>query len=312
MIQTQSLNVESGGDIFNKTIGIKVDVDTSEGMKHGVPVLLALFKKHHIKASFFVPMGKDHTGRTVKRVFTRKGFLKKAGRVGVISTYGIKTLLYGIVLPGPEIAKENRTIIKDITDEGHELGIHGYDHVYWHDHIKHISAQKTEEILHKSVNTFKELLSENPKSFAAPGWMVNAYALRFFENNGFIYTSNARGHSPFYPSFEGEEFHILELPSTLPTLDEVVGVAGTDRATLTRYFLDALKDGLNIMTVHTELEGNRWAGFLDGFLRETLKSGYTYNRLIEIAEECKALPVETCEMRFGYVDGRAGEVSLQK
>lgn len=105
MIQTQSLNVESGGDIFNKTIGIKVDVDTSEGMKHGVRCSTALFKKHHIKASFCA-MGKDHTGRTVKRVFTRKGFLKKAGRVGVISTYRIKTLLYGIVLPGPEIAKE--------------------------------------------------------------------------------------------------------------------------------------------------------------------------------------------------------------
>lgn len=135
--------------------------------------------------------------------------------------------------------------------------------------------------------------------------MVNAYALRFLRIT-VLYIRAMRGHSPFYPSFEGEEFHILELPSTLPTLDEVVGVAGTDRATLTRYFLDALKDGLNIMTVHTELEGNRWAGFLDGFLRETLKSGYTYNRLIEInlLEECKALPVETCEMRFGYVDGR--------
>lgn len=306
------MSVEPGEDALNKTIGIKVDVDTSEGMKHGVPVLLALFKRHNIKASFFVPMGKDHTGRTVKRVFTRRGFLKKAGRVGVISTYGIKTLLYGIVLPGPEIARENKTIIQDITKEGHELGVHGYDHVYWHDHIKHISAQKTEDILHKSVNTFNELLNVSPKSFAAPGWMVNTHALRFFENNGFVYTSNARGHSPFYPLFKGEMFRMLELPSTLPTLDEVVGVAGTDRATLTKYFLDALKDGLNIMTVHTELEGNRWTGFLDDFLRESIKSGYRYKRLIDIAIECKDMPVETCEMHYGCVDGRAGEVCVQK
>jgi len=306
------LSVEPGEDALNKTIGIKVDVDTSKGMKHGVPVLLALFKRHNIKASFFVPMGKDHTGRTVKRVFTRRGFLKKAGRVGVISTYGIKTLLYGIVLPGPEIARENKTIMQDITKEGHELGIHGYDHVYWHDHIKHISAQKTEDILRKSVDTFNKLLNVNPKSFAAPGWMVNTHALRFFENNGFVYTSNARGRSPFYPLFRGEDFRMLELPSTLPTLDEVVGVAGTDRATLTKYFLDALNDGLNIMTVHTELEGNRWTGFLDDFLRETIKSGYIYKRLIDIAMEYKDIPVETCEMHYGYVDGRAGEVCVQK
>jgi len=91
-----------------------------------------------------------------------------------------------------------------------------------------------------------------------------------------------------------------------------VGVAGTDRATLTKYFLDALNDGLNIMTVHTELEGNRWTGFLDDFLRETIKSGYIYKRLIDIAMEYKDIPVETCEMHYGYVDGRAGEVCVQK
>ena len=60
-----------------KTIGIAVHVDTYEGMKKGVPVLLALFQKYGIKASFFVPMGKDHTGWTVKRIFKRKGFLKE-------------------------------------------------------------------------------------------------------------------------------------------------------------------------------------------------------------------------------------------
>ncbi|MEI6152644.1 MAG: hypothetical protein WCQ90_00990, partial [Deltaproteobacteria bacterium] len=80
------MSAEAGERTLSKVIGIKVDVDTSEGMKHGVPVLLTLFKKYNIHASFFVPMGKDHTGWTAKRVFTRKGFLKKAGRVGVVST----------------------------------------------------------------------------------------------------------------------------------------------------------------------------------------------------------------------------------
>ena len=130
---------------WDKVIGIKVDVDTYRGMKQGVPVLLGLFRKYGIKASFFVPMGKDHTGRTAKRVFTRKGFLKKAGRVGVVDTYGIKTLMYGLVLPGPEIARENASIVRAIVDEGHEAGIHGLDHVYWHDHIKHLTRERTEK-----------------------------------------------------------------------------------------------------------------------------------------------------------------------
>jgi len=306
------LNAEAGEGVLSKVIGIKVDVDTSEGMKHGVPVLLALFKKYNIQASFFVPMGKDHTGWTVKRVFTRKGFLKKAGRVGVVSTYGIRTLLYGLLLPGPEIAKKNVALLRRITEEGHELGIHGYDHVYWHDHIKHLGRERTEGILRKSVEVYRGLLNKDPQSFAAPGWMINAHALKFFEDNGFIYTSNARGHAPFYPSLDGEAFHIPELPSTLPTLDEVVGLAGTDTSSLTKFFLDALKEGLNIMTVHTELEGKHWTGFLDAFLRKSIESGFTYKRLIEIAVECKNLStIKTCEIQYGSVEGRAGEVCVQ-
>jgi peptidoglycan/xylan/chitin deacetylase (PgdA/CDA1 family) len=282
-------------------------------MKNGVPKLLALFEKHSIHASFFSPMGKDHTGRTVKRVFTRKGFIKKAGRVGVLSTYGIKTLMYGIVLPGPEIAKKNTHLLRKIIEEGHELGIHGYDHVYWHDHIKNLSMDRTVEILHRSVEVYKKTVGNSPKSFAAPGWMINQHALKFFEDNGFAYTSNARGKSPFYPSMGGKTFHILELPSTLPTLDEVVGIAGTDVSSLSEFFFRALNENLNIITVHTELEGKHWTGFFDVFLRKSLEAGFTFKRLIEIAGECKDMQnVKACGMHYGSVEGRAGEVCVQK
>jgi len=62
--------------------------------------------------------------------------LKKegTGRVWAAAT-SIKTLMYGLLIPGPEIARKNRLILRRIGTEGHELGIHGYDHVYWHDHI---------------------------------------------------------------------------------------------------------------------------------------------------------------------------------
>ena len=141
-----------------KTIGIAVHVDTHEGMKKGVPALLALFQKYGIKASFFVPMGKDHTGWTVKRVFTRKGFLKKAGTGRVwAEAVSKKTLMYGLLLPGPQIAKKNRELLQRITEEGHELGIHGYDHVYWHDHIKGFDRKRTEEEVGKLLKVYREL-----------------------------------------------------------------------------------------------------------------------------------------------------------
>jgi undecaprenyl phosphate-alpha-L-ara4FN deformylase len=296
-----------------KVIGIKVDVDTSEGMKRGIPRLLSLFEKYRIQASFFVPTGKDHTGWTAKRVFTKKGFLKKAGRVGVVSTYGVKTLMYGLLLPGPEFARKNRELLSAVTGQGHDLGIHGHDHVYWHDSIKRLGRQRTEQELERSFAVFEELTSRKPGSFAAPGWVVNSHALRFFSERNLLFTSNARGRSPFLPRMGGEMFPVLEIPSTLPTLDEVVGVAGTEAASLSRFFLQSLSDGLNILTVHTELEGHRWTGFLELFLKEALNKGFTFRKLGDIAVDLKAGPsLPVCDVEYGLIDGRAGEVCLQQ
>jgi len=298
---------------LKRVIGLKVDVDTFDGMRKGVPNLLRLFKKYNIQASFFVPMGKDNTGRTVKRVFLKKGFLKKAGRVGVLNTYGFKTLMYGLLLPGPEIAQVNASLLKTIGEEGHEVGIHGLDHVYWHDHIKMLSKEKTNRILEKACSTYNEIFKKPPLSFAAPGWMINSHALHFFEEHGFVYTSDTRGYSPFFPVMDNKRFNILQIPTTLPTLDEVVGVGGNDARSLKTFFINRLRDGLNILTVHTELEGKRWAEFLELFIENTLERGYAYKRLIDIAEEWQqAEKIAACTVSYGYIEGRAGEVSLQK
>ncbi|MCX7966720.1 MAG: polysaccharide deacetylase family protein [Syntrophorhabdaceae bacterium] len=295
---------------FKNTIGIKVDVDTHMGMQKGVPALLEMFSRYNIQVSFFIPMGRDNTGRTVKRIFIRKGFLKKASRVGVLKTYGLRTLLYGILLRGPEIAKRAVHLIQEIIKEGHEVGIHGYDHVYWHDHIKHLSKEKTERILKDSVRVYKEITGKAPLSFAAPGWMINPHALDFFQKNGFVYTSDTRGDLPFYPVMEKNRFSIIQIPTTLPTLDEVVGIEGDNPVMLAEYFLTLLKDDLNILTVHAELEGNRWKKFLEHFIKNSMERGFVFKRLIDVADELKnygKLPF--CEISFGTVRGRAGEVS---
>ncbi|OPY69123.1 MAG: putative 4-deoxy-4-formamido-L-arabinose-phosphoundecaprenol deformylase ArnD [Syntrophorhabdaceae bacterium PtaU1.Bin034] len=297
---------------MHKTIGLKVDVDTFEGMKHGVPRLLALFEKYHVRASFFVPMGKDHTGWTIKRVFTRPGFVSKAQRVGVLETYGVKTLMRGLLLPGPEIARGHRKLLHEIRARGHELGIHGLDHVYWHDHIKHMDREKTEKTLRKAVDVYQEIVGEKPRSFAAPGWMINSHALAFFEEQGFIHSSDTRGETPFFPRMGGRTFNVIQLPSTLPTLDEMVGLEGNDQKSLASYFARCLKDGINVISVHTELEGNRWTAFLASFIEQSLDRTYRFERLADIASGLKPeADIPVCDCIYGQVRGRAGEVTLQ-
>ena len=80
----------------------------------------------------------------------------------------------------------------------------------------------------------------------------------------------------------------MQLPLTMPTLDEVVGLEGNDPETLAGFFCGQLTAGLNIFAVHTEFEGNRWTPFLASFIEQSIDRGYRYERLVDIAERLKA------------------------
>ncbi|MCS7281194.1 MAG: polysaccharide deacetylase family protein [Desulfobacterota bacterium] len=295
---------------MERIIGLKIDVDTYLGMREGVPKILSILKTYNIRGSFFVPMGYDNTGRAIRRVFTRRGFLSKVKRIGVVKTYGIKTLLYGVFLPGPKIAEKNVGILKRILTDGHELGIHGYDHVFWHDRIKKLGYERTKIEIDKAVETFTRLSGQKPKSFASPGWMVNVHALKILKDYGFSYSSDTRGRNPFYPVMGGEFIPILQIPTTLPTLDEIVGIYGSDELSLFAHYKNLLSF-FNVLTIHAEIEGNNWANFLKIFFERTLESGYRFLALTEIAENVDHLSVPQHEIIYGVVGGRAGEVCIQ-
>ena len=298
---------------MDKIIGLNVHVDTFEGMRDGVPRLLDLFDKRGIRTTFFVPMGKDHTGRTLLRALRHPALILKASRGNAVGAYGIKTLMRGLLLPGPEIARENAGILRRIPALGHELGIHGLDHVYWHDHIRSLNQEKTDRILDEAFATFRELVGVEPMAFAAPGWMINSHAFAYFESHGLSYSTDTRGTTPFFPRMGGRTFTILQIPLTLPTLDEVVGLEGNDAGTLTRYFSDNLAPGLNVLAVHTEFEGNRWVGFLDSFIESALDLGYRFRTLADIARGVREQsgPIPVCDCVYGRVRGRAADVTLQ-
>ncbi|TAK66152.1 MAG: 4-deoxy-4-formamido-L-arabinose-phosphoundecaprenol deformylase, partial [Betaproteobacteria bacterium] len=85
-------------------LALKIDVDTYRGTREGVPRLIEALQRHQAGASFLFSLGPDHTGRAITRAF-RPGFMKKVSRTSVLEHYGIKTLLYGTLLPGPDIGK---------------------------------------------------------------------------------------------------------------------------------------------------------------------------------------------------------------
>ena len=157
-------------------IGLKVDVDTLRGTREGVPRLMALFKKHGVDATFYFSVGPDNTGRAMRRVF-RKGFAQKVARTSVLKHYGLKTLLYGVLLPGPDIGRSAGDVMRSVHDAGFEVGLHTYDHVRWQDYVANATAAWTRTEFERGIQAFERVFGFPPQSHAAAGWQINASGL---------------------------------------------------------------------------------------------------------------------------------------
>ena len=103
-------------------LALKVDVDTYRGTLEGVPRLVELLRCKGAGATFLFSLGPDHTGRAVRRVF-RPGFMRTVSRTSVLEHYGLRTLLYGTLLPGPDIGRRCADRLREVADRGFETGI---------------------------------------------------------------------------------------------------------------------------------------------------------------------------------------------
>lgn len=292
---------------------LKVDVDTHVGLREGAPRLLDLFEKHGVRASWFVTMGPDRTGRSVLRVFRQKGFLQKMFRSGAPSLYPLSTMLRGTLLPSIPVVAGQPERLQAIEAAGHELGIHGFDHVYWHDELARMSHAQVEEQVGAAASLFAEILGRRPDCFAAPGWQCTADSLRVTDALGIRFRSDTRGSRPYLPSVDGYTSPTPEIPTTLPTLDEVVGREGSTSPELNAAYERWIDwGGLNVHTIHTEVEGAAYCEQLDALLAR-VRDRMPVRTLGEIARELgplDALPVHP--VAPGTLPGRGGTVACQE
>lgn len=290
---------------------LKVDVDTRVGLLRGVPRLAEMFRRLGVRASFFVAMGPDRSGRALGRL-RKPGFLAKQLRSGAAGAYGLRTMLYGLLLPGPIIARAAPELLRHLLAQGHELGLHGWDHVFWHDRLRTLEPARVQAQLGRAWRLYQEITGLPPASFAAPGWQITGPALAALVQMGLTHVSCTRGRSPFRPWVQGRALPIIECPTTLPTLDEMLGRAGVTPANAAARLAARLRPGgLNVFTLHAEVEGRALAPTLEEFIRQVQGQGVRFQRLLDAARQGAAagLPVE--DIAWGPVPGRAGEVAWQ-
>jgi undecaprenyl phosphate-alpha-L-ara4FN deformylase len=294
-------------------LALKVDVDTWRGTREGVPRLVDLFKRYEAGATFLWSVGPDHTGRAIKRVF-RPGFFSKVQRTSVVAHYGVRTLLNGTLLPGPDIGVRGARIMRGVRDLGFECGIHCYDHVRWQDGVQHANAEWTAREMRKACDRYREIFGEAARTHGAAGWQMNVAALRLTQRLDFDYCSDGRGSGGHLPVWNAELIRCPQLPTTLPTLDELIGLDGTTPENVAGRLLAQTTEPPargHVFTLHAELEGMKLARVLEQLLIGWKAQGYTLVPVRALYEATEPMALPRCSVAPGTVPGRSGTLLVQ-
>jgi len=294
-------------------VALKVDVDTERGTREGVPALLGLLEEFGIPACFLFSLGPDNTGKAIRRVF-RPGFFRKVSRTGVVGMYGIRTLLNGTLLPAPHIGSRHAGLLRRVRDAGYETGIHCHDHFQWQDYLMEMPEARVRDEFERARDEYRRIFGDEAATAGAPGWQANAISRQVYDEAGLLYASDTRGESPYFPAIDGRVFRTLEIPTTLPTFDELLGRPAYPEEGIVAHY-NGLLDGrrANIMTIHAEIEGMSKRPLFRKLVEAWVDRGVEFVRLDGLAREILAhrenVPIQTLVM--AEIDGRTGRVATQ-
>jgi peptidoglycan/xylan/chitin deacetylase (PgdA/CDA1 family) len=284
-------------------IALRIEVATLRGTRKGVPQLAAILKEHHASATFLFNLGPDRTGRA----------LGSLPRVPRLKCYGLAALLSGTLLPAPDVGMRCADVIRSICAEGHEAGILAWDRADWVRHVTTADEAWTATSMRRACERYEDILKTAALTHGAPAWRMNRYAYRYAQRLAFQHCSDTRGTGPFIPVIRGEIVNCPQLPTTLPTLDELLA-AGLNPDEAVQRLLEASREPAptgHVYALRAEVEGTVFAPSLRALLAGWRALGYTPVSLREYAAglDLSRLPRRITAM--GSVAGARGSMALQ-
>ena len=294
-------------------LALKIDVDTDRGTREGVPNLAADCREFGAPACFLFSLGPDQTGRAITRIF-RPGFFQKVSRTSVVQMYGVRTLLNGTLLPAPHIGRRHAGAMQAVQGAGFEVGIHSYNHYHWQDHLPKLSLDEIRAEFGAARREFTRIFGHAAHTAGSAGWQSNARSREIYDEANLLYSSDSRGSHPFFPRINGRVFKTLEIPSTLPTFDELLGRPEYPDARIVSHYLSLLRsDQPNVFTLHAEIEGMGRRALFRELLSACRNAGVEFIRVDDLARSLladrEAIPI--CDQVMASIDGRSGLVATQ-
>jgi len=284
-----------------RILGLKIDVDTHQGMKRGVPRLLDLLAQEQLQGTFYLSIGPDASGRAIFQLLRNPRFLKKMVATRAPSLYGYRTALYGTLLPSPMIALAFPKLVTRILSEGHEVQFHAWDHRRWQDGLLSRSTDWIRRWFERGIEGFRTLTGQHPTSFGAPAWLIDERVLSILKEYPFQYLSCTRAKVPFVHVQNG----LLEIPSDLPCFEETGCKLGEGP------ILQRLEEGsLHVLPLHAEVEGGVMADSFLRLIRHARDMGYSPGPLAAILPLLDLGSLEIRRFKLALLPGRAVSCAL--
>ncbi len=279
---------------MKQVVGLRIDVDTGGGFTRGVIPLVRLLDHFRIKATFFIVTGQDLPLRGVPRMLSERGFTRRVLK--------LRTSLLKVAFGRARYTVQES--INAIKQNGHELALHGFHHFAWQLHLKQWGKERVKKEMESGRRGFRLLTGAYPAAFASPGWDTSADYFNMLDSFGFSYASDTRGFSPFYPLVGGKCMKTLQIPVTLPTLDEFIALGQSSHI-----LHMAMHDG-DVYCAHAEFDGIEYLSLFEQFIEKSIDRGFTFVPLSTIADNARDVPEYPVEYRL--IPGRSSLVTVQK
>lgn len=191
-------------------IALRVEVRSLRGLHQGVPNLMRLFSEFQVRASFFFPLGRDFSGLRPLQAWRER------------TARGLAALGYGTLLPAPSLREEATRMMALARANGHEVGLFGLSPVHWAQRMAHADEAWTRQQCDELWQAYVAADGREPVALATPAWQVNPALLAALAAGHYHYSSMTRGKLPYLPQLQGVRSEVPEIPTTLPTLGEML------------------------------------------------------------------------------------------
>jgi peptidoglycan/xylan/chitin deacetylase (PgdA/CDA1 family) len=283
-------------------VALRVEVSSLRGLRQGIPNLMRLFSDYQVRASFFFPMGHDCAGRSPIRTWRERRRL------------GLSALAYGTLVPAPPLGSEAKDLMAAARANGHEVGLFGLSPQPWLRRLAHADRTWVAQQCEALWSSYLELGGEAPAALATPGWQINPALLPELSVARYRYSSLTRGKLPYHPVLQGERSAVPEIPTTLPTVTELLNQPGVSVSNVHEYLYAESRHLLpagHVFAASAEREGIDLLGLMENLLVMWKGQDGSVRALGDVLKEIDPATLPHHQVGWGNPDGNPDPVAMQ-